>query len=322
MASGRIRSLKPEWLEDERLASVSDTARMVSVALILLSDDYGNGRAHPMYLASRVWPYSSRDPREMLASLEGALSELVSTGFVLIYTVNGQQCFSVKNWRKHQRVDKPSRPQVPGPDKADKEAASPASSVCPGETKEHPATPSRGAREVLGADWDLGLGGGKGRGEDRARAPDGFAEDPDEQEARLERENGDRSEPPTDSAADAAAAEVRMLDALSRVLWPDLDPLIEVRGADRERIREQLPRLRAMARGQGRTELEILTTARDRFDADPKTRERHLTYWVMLTQLDGWGRAPAAPAEVRPRMADKPPELPRRFDPKTLGGAK
>lgn len=34
--SGRIRTLKPERLEDERLASLPDSTRLLSVALILL----------------------------------------------------------------------------------------------------------------------------------------------------------------------------------------------------------------------------------------------------------------------------------------------
>lgn len=167
MASGRIRSLKPEWLEDERLASVSDTSRMVSVALILLADDHGNGRAHPLYLASRVWPYSSRAPSEVLATLSRALNELADIGFVQLYAVNGQQCFSVRNWRKHQRVDKPSRPHVPGPDKADPEPTGGAEGGGSVPPTEPGANGSRGSRE--GLDEDLGSGR-EGRGGDLTRA--------------------------------------------------------------------------------------------------------------------------------------------------------
>jgi hypothetical protein len=43
--SRRIRSIKPEWLDDEKIAGASDEARVLSVALILMSDDYGRGRA-------------------------------------------------------------------------------------------------------------------------------------------------------------------------------------------------------------------------------------------------------------------------------------
>lgn len=116
MSGERIRSVKPDWLEDEKLASVSDSARMVSIALIVLSDDYGRGRANRLYLCSRIWPYSTRDPRETLASLESALQELLDTGFIRLYSVGGQGYFAVRNWAKHQKVDRPGKPRVPEPD--------------------------------------------------------------------------------------------------------------------------------------------------------------------------------------------------------------
>ncbi len=153
--SGRIRSIKPEWLEDEDLASLSDTARMVSVSLIVLADDYGNGRAHPLFLASRIWPYASGDPAETLAKLSRALHELSEAGFVLLYRVAGQQYFNIRNWSKHQRVDRPSKPRIPGPDKDDGLPLEPGNcaghangSRDPGETL---AQPSRDPRSGSGS---------------------------------------------------------------------------------------------------------------------------------------------------------------------------
>lgn len=108
--SGRIRTIKPEWLDDERLALASAEARVLSVALMLLADDYGNGRANEVLLSGRVFPRE-----RSLETLANALAELVSTSFVQLYEVDGQQYFSIRNWRKHQRVDKPGKPRVPGP---------------------------------------------------------------------------------------------------------------------------------------------------------------------------------------------------------------
>lgn len=106
--SGRIRTIKPEWLEDERLALASANARVMSIGLILLADDFGNGRAHPALLRSRVLPLASREELfRALAELEG--------WFVSIYEQGGQQYFSIRNWGKHQRVDKPGKPRVPPP---------------------------------------------------------------------------------------------------------------------------------------------------------------------------------------------------------------
>ncbi len=114
----RIRSIKPEWLEDENLAACSDTARMMSVALITLADDYGNGRAHPMFLGSRIWPYSE-DLGDVARRLSAGLGELAEGGFIQLYDVKNQSYFHIINWDKHQRIDNAGKPHVPKPDEAD-----------------------------------------------------------------------------------------------------------------------------------------------------------------------------------------------------------
>lgn len=106
--SGRIRSIKPEWLEDERMALASPEARVLSIALMLLADDYGNGRASRVMLAGQVFP------GKVPETLAKALDDL-STWFVTLYEVDGQSYFHIRNWEKHQKVDKPGKPRVPKP---------------------------------------------------------------------------------------------------------------------------------------------------------------------------------------------------------------
>lgn len=113
--AGRIRSVKPEWLEDERVASLSSDARVLSIALLLLADDHGRGRGHPNYIAAHVFANS----QESLATASRAIRELVASGFVDLYTVRGQSYFAIRNWTKHQRVDKPGAPRVPPPEEAE-----------------------------------------------------------------------------------------------------------------------------------------------------------------------------------------------------------
>ena len=122
--SGRIRTIKPEWLEDEVLASASDEARVLSVALILMADDHGRGRASVASIASGAWRYQlERDDGahapEILARSSRALRELVANRFVTLYQVSGQAYFEIRNWRKHQKVDRPGKPRVPAPDSRD-----------------------------------------------------------------------------------------------------------------------------------------------------------------------------------------------------------
>ena len=104
----RIRTVKPEWLDDEALVLASADARVLSIALILLADDYGNGRANVAVLSGRVFP------GKVPETLANALAELAKARFVVLYEADGQRYFSIRNWSKHQKVDKPGKPQVPG----------------------------------------------------------------------------------------------------------------------------------------------------------------------------------------------------------------
>src|SRR5687767_11314245 len=119
----RIRTLKPDWLENERLASCSDAARLLSVSLILLADDHGNGRAAEGFLLGRVWLYSdeiggAREKlRRALAELQVAPAD--AEPFVVLYRVERQRYFHLPGWRRHQFVNHPGRPHVPGPDKGE-----------------------------------------------------------------------------------------------------------------------------------------------------------------------------------------------------------
>lgn len=108
--SGRIRTIKPEMLEDAIIAGLSHEAFRLFIACILCADDYGNLRAHPDQLkGSAFW---LRESREGVANL---LEELGSAAVIARYHVRGQPYLHLCGWFTHQRVDKPGRPRVPGP---------------------------------------------------------------------------------------------------------------------------------------------------------------------------------------------------------------
>lgn len=110
----RIRSIKPEWLEDEKLAASVDFVRVLSLGLIVLADDHGIGRANPTWLGGQVWGYLD-DPRERLARVSGGLARLSEIDFVTLYEVRVERYYSIRNWKKHQKVDHPAKPRLPWP---------------------------------------------------------------------------------------------------------------------------------------------------------------------------------------------------------------
>ncbi len=103
---GRIRTVKPEWLEDDKMIESSPAARVLSVAMILIADDYGRGRGKEERIISRVFPLHHDDGRQ-------AFSELMATGYFSLYVIREQTYFELTNWTRHQRVDKPGKPRVP-----------------------------------------------------------------------------------------------------------------------------------------------------------------------------------------------------------------
>lgn len=81
----------------------------------IVADDHGNLRGDPDYLRGQI-VWSSRESRETVAR---AIEILVRGGLMTPYTVRGQIYLHVTNWHRHQKIDKPSKPSMPGPAESD-----------------------------------------------------------------------------------------------------------------------------------------------------------------------------------------------------------
>jgi hypothetical protein len=109
--AGRIRTIKPELLENARTGRLDDEAWRLYVSMLLLADDYGNLYGDHDRIAGAVfWHGPRRDIRETLARLSRA-------GLVMPYEVAGQPYVTILGWSEHQRVDKPGKARVPSPDR-------------------------------------------------------------------------------------------------------------------------------------------------------------------------------------------------------------
>jgi hypothetical protein len=110
LMAGRIRTIKPELIEDESTAGLSHEAFRLFVGLILLADDYGNFRAHPKQLEGQIfWLAGVKE------GVESVLDELLKANLIMPYQVREQRYAHVAGWEKHQRIDKPGKPRCPGP---------------------------------------------------------------------------------------------------------------------------------------------------------------------------------------------------------------
>ena len=109
---GRIRSLKPEFPLSETMGRVTRPARLLFVLLWTQCDDEGRARAAPILLRGTLFPY---DQDVTVNDVSEWLIELAREGAIRLYTVGSDRYLEVVNWRKHQRIDRPTPSKIPGP---------------------------------------------------------------------------------------------------------------------------------------------------------------------------------------------------------------
>ena len=139
----RIRSIKPEFWIDEKVARLSRDSRLLFLATLSMADDYGNLRGNPAMLKARSFAYDDDLTVVKVAKLR---DELMEAGFLLSYVANGENLIHIMGWAKHQRVDKPGKPHFPGP------------------SDEDHAKPSRDSSETLAPRSGIGDRGSVDRG--------------------------------------------------------------------------------------------------------------------------------------------------------------
>lgn len=101
----RIRTLKPEFWQDEKLCPLPDAHRLLFLFLVSSADDMGRLLDKPIKIEADMFDGNedrSRDIREGLANL--ARIGRIRRG----KTASGQRIIEIANWAKHQKVDHPN----------------------------------------------------------------------------------------------------------------------------------------------------------------------------------------------------------------------
>ena len=104
----RIRTIKPEFFDDDRINSLGVGSRYVAVGLISAADDRGRMR-RVAALRTHVFPRGDVSERQF----DKALDEIVTTGFVWQYEAAGQTYLWMPRFWKHQRINRPSESDLP-----------------------------------------------------------------------------------------------------------------------------------------------------------------------------------------------------------------
>lgn len=110
MSRPRIRTVKPEMRKDERYGRMTRDARELFNGMITIADDEGRFRALSSSLVD-LFPYDDDAPR----LLKKWVAEIKDSGMVLFYIVEGVPYGAFRNWRRHQRINKPIPSELPAP---------------------------------------------------------------------------------------------------------------------------------------------------------------------------------------------------------------
>jgi len=110
----RIRTIKPEFWEDEVIADLSRDARLLFIATFNMADDEGLLRWTPAYIKSQAFIYDD----DIDVTEAGVLMAEIS-GSGLIHAYRGgkaqQRLGWIVNFHKHQRVNRPQPSKLPAP---------------------------------------------------------------------------------------------------------------------------------------------------------------------------------------------------------------
>lgn len=104
----RLRTIKPDFWTDEKLTECSLSARLLFIGLWNFADDFGNLARSAKKIKMQVFPADAID-------CEPLLQELIAQGVLTEYSVSDEKFLQIKNFLKHQVINRPSKTSIPQP---------------------------------------------------------------------------------------------------------------------------------------------------------------------------------------------------------------
>lgn len=98
----RIRSIKPEFWEDEKIGSLPIPCRLFYIGLWNLADDQGVFRANSSILKSRIFPY---DENLRVSEISKWLDALVKAQMIIPISYKNESYYIIRTFRDHQKFD-------------------------------------------------------------------------------------------------------------------------------------------------------------------------------------------------------------------------
>jgi hypothetical protein len=102
----RIRSIKPDFWNDEKLGQEPESIMLTFIGLWNFADDYGVVKANHLWLKNQIYPYKDKLRIDVFSTWLQRLSELEA---IILFTYRSENFYCIRTFRKHQRVEKPSK---------------------------------------------------------------------------------------------------------------------------------------------------------------------------------------------------------------------
>lgn len=102
----RIRSIKPDLWNDEKLGQESEAIMLTFIGTWNFADDYGVIKANAVWLKNQIYPYKEKLRIDVFTTWLKRLEELE---VVIPVAFRGESFYYIRSFRKHQKIDRPSK---------------------------------------------------------------------------------------------------------------------------------------------------------------------------------------------------------------------
>lgn len=98
----KIRTIKPEFWDDEQIASLPFGCRLLFIGIWNFADDNGIIRSSEKYIKSKVFPY---DDNLRLSEIKNWLNELEKNRWLVPVSYKNESYYAIRTFDVHQRID-------------------------------------------------------------------------------------------------------------------------------------------------------------------------------------------------------------------------
>jgi hypothetical protein len=104
--------VKPDFWDDEKLATVCRDARLTFIGMWNHSDDYAVVKGNHAWLKSKIFPYDSDIAHGVFSDW---VHQLEGIKAIIPFEANGEKFYFIRTFNEHQTINRPSKQRNPEP---------------------------------------------------------------------------------------------------------------------------------------------------------------------------------------------------------------